>query len=169
MKSRKPTPNKDSAQPTGNQLQAGSLQPYNHAEASKPKGIPLSRFIELCDKGLQDPEIAKIEGCSKQAVQQRRERLDIPTLKDYRDNKSLHMTELQLRLVKTLTDEEIKTMSPYQRVVSMTMIEDKFMPKAAHQVNVLNISMIVQDIDKRIRKAEPLQVDITPTIKQEDN
>jgi hypothetical protein len=144
--------------------------PYNHAEASKPKGIPLSRFIELCDKGLQDPEIAKIEGCSKQAVQQRRERLDIPTLKDYRDNKSLHMTELQLRLVKTLTDEEIKTMSPYQRVVSMTMIEDKFMPKvASNQVNVLNISMIVQDIDKRIRVKQPQEDVIDVKVNKQDD
>ena len=56
-------------------------------------------------------------------------------------------------------------MSPYQRIIGSAILEDKFMPKQAqNQVNVLNISMIVGEIDKRIRKQDDTQsevIDIT--------
>lgn len=128
--------------------------------SSAPKYIPLSKFMALIDKGLDDVQIGAITGCSKQAVQQRRKRLDIDRLKEYKDNKSLHMTHLQHRLVNSLTDPEITKMSPYQRVIASAIIEDKFMPKA-QAPQVLNLSLIVQQIDDRRRKIPQHIVDLS--------
>lgn len=143
--------------------------PYNHSEASKPKGIPLSEILKLHDKGLSTSEVAKILGCSQQSISERLQGVNVVDLKDFKDNKSTHIVHLQKRLVDSLSTEDIQKMSPYQRIIGSAILEDKFMPKQAqNQVNVLNISMIVGEIDKRIRKQEPQDIDIIPSHNQDD-
>lgn len=144
--------------------------PATQSKSSAPKGIPLSKLVELIDKGLDDPQIAKVLGCSKQAVQQRRQRLDIAGLKEYKDNKTLHMTHLQQRLVNTLTDDDISKMSPYQRILTSAIVEDKFMPKQQQAAtNVLQINVIVDEIDKRIRKQDTQDVVIDANVKDDND
>jgi len=137
------------------QLPAITQQP----QSSAPKGIPLSEVIKLSAKGLSTSEIAKILGCSQQCISQRLQGVDLVDLKDFRDNKSTHIVHLQKRLLDSLSASDVQKMSPYQRIIGSAILEDKFMPKqASNQVNVLNISMIVQDIDQRIRKDQPQDI-----------
>jgi predicted transcriptional regulator len=136
---------------------------------SAPKGIPLSKIVELDAKGISQSEIATLLGCSKQAISERLRGTNLVDLKDYRDNKPLHMVHLQQRLVDSLSDADLKSMSPYQRILTSAIVEDKFMPKQQQTPNVLAISVIVGEIDKRIRKQDTQDIVVEPIVKQEDN
>ena len=130
-----------------------------------PKGIPLSKIVELHQKGLDGEQIAKILGCSRQAIFYRLQNVDLTDLQDFSNNDKLHIRLLQKRIMNSLTDSEINEMKGYEKVKSFAILQDKVEAKSDH-VSVLNLALIVGDIDKRVRK-QPQDIDIEPTIKQE--
>jgi predicted DNA-binding protein YlxM (UPF0122 family) len=137
--------------------------------SSAPKGIPLSKIVALHAKGISLSEIAAVVGCSKQAISDRLKGTNLDDLRDYQDNKPLHMTHLQKRLVDSLSDADITKMSPYQRIIGSAILEDKFMPKQQQTTNVLAISVIVESIDKRIRKHDDVQDIVIDATNKDDN
>ena len=94
-----------------------------------PKGIPLDRVRELITtRGMSYAEAAKILGCSKVTVWQRCQRHGIMSqgsIKRFRAHRADVLANKQAMILNTLTEEDIKAQSAYQRVGMFGILYDK--------------------------------------------
>jgi len=89
--------------------------------------IDLDRAIDLRLKGLTYQEIATIFGVTKSAVSERltgyiAENIDVQGFKTHRAE---ILAGKQAEIIKSLTDDDIKKSSPYQRVGMFGILYDK--------------------------------------------
>lgn len=94
---------------------------------SSPKGIPISKIIELRNKHLTFKEIGKIVGCSKQNVVERLQpyRQEIENLQSYKENRADVLAVVNSKILNSLSDEDIKNASAYQKVGMFGILYDK--------------------------------------------
>jgi len=95
-----------------------SITDVNDPSPYAPKDIPLQKLIELRSKGLSYQEIAKIVGCSKPNVfyrlQEYKEEID--NLEAFKKHRADILSLKQSQILNSLTIEDIKECSAYQRV-----------------------------------------------------
>ena len=91
------------------------------------ENIPLSRIIELRNKSLSYSEIGAILGCSEANLCQRLRpfRHSIDNLKSIKDNRADTLTVISDTLLTSLSEDEIKKASAYQRVGMFGVLYDK--------------------------------------------
>jgi len=96
--------------------------------ASRQRDIPVWQLIELKRKGLKDTEIAKVLNCTQQNVTGRLKKADI-ALKgfDYFDkNEDKVLQWVKYQLINSLSDADIKSMAPRDRIWSYGVLYDKY-------------------------------------------
>ena len=89
--------------------------------------ISMAKVIELRNKGLTYKEIGQIFGCSKQAIHQRLQPF-IPSIDNLKTSKHHRADTLHVindTLLNSLTGDDIKKSSPYQRVGMFGVLYDK--------------------------------------------
>lgn len=111
--------------PNGKQVavaELGTLDPDTFTET-----IPLARIIELRNKKLTYDQIGKILGCTRQNIHERLKGLipHIEGLQSFKDNDADVMTVLRSVILTSLTPEDIKKASAYQRVGMYGILYDK--------------------------------------------
>jgi hypothetical protein len=95
---------------------------------TRKKGIPLKRLIILSAKGNTDSDIARIVGCAKQTVNERLapHRDEIAAFRTYTEDRSVHQDFAAFQLLNSLSTEELKKATPYQRVGMYALLYDKW-------------------------------------------
>jgi len=88
---------------------------------------PISRLIELRNKGLTYQEIATIVGRTKQTVHERLQDhiREIDNLKSFKDTKADFLAIQQARILNNLTTEDIKKSSAYQKVGMFSVLHNQ--------------------------------------------
>ena len=91
------------------------------------KYIPLEKIIELHQKGLNQVEIAKFFGCSRQAINQRVKpyKDDIEGLDTFKSIKADLLAFHERRILNRLTNEDIQKSTGYQKVCMFSLLYDK--------------------------------------------
>ena len=91
------------------------------------KPIDTNNLLDLLEKGLPQREVARELGISIPTLAKRmsniREKQGI--LLKYRDLQSLHLTELQARVLEAITPEKIEEASLRDLVLSYKILKDK--------------------------------------------
>ncbi len=93
----------------------------------QPKHIDIRLLQDLRKKNLSYSQIAKIAGCSKANVLFRLEgfQCEQEDIQTYKENEAEAFRGLRLRIVKTLTDEDIKKAGFRDRMVGLGILVDK--------------------------------------------
>ncbi len=96
-------------------------------DTHKRRVIPLERIIELRSKGLSYSAMAGVLGCSKQAISFRlKDHIeDIEGLEHFKNGRADFLALIQRKLITSLTVEDIKKASAYQRVGMFGILYDK--------------------------------------------
>lgn len=120
----------------------------------RPKLIPLETLINYGEKGLNYTEIAKLVGCSKQAVANRFNKVQyVPQqLKQFRDSKAEIYEFMQSQLVNTLSQSDLKRMAPDRRIWSIAVLEDKIRLIRGQSTENVSIAGTLNSIDSRIQE-----------------
>ena len=125
-------------------------------EGTPPRGrkreaISLEEIIPLRNKGLSLSQIGRLLGVSKQAVHQVFERhgFDTGTVERFRKDRGAIFADLQRRLLKSMTDEEIKKMAPRDRVVALGICFDKERLEVGQSsFNLSSLSVLIKQADE---------------------
>jgi hypothetical protein len=94
----------------------------------QPKGIDIDQLRELRAKGLSYSQVAKVAGCSKANVIFRLEgwQTDHDDAETFKGCESDILNALRLRIVRSITESDIKSMAPRDRVVAYGILYDKY-------------------------------------------
>lgn len=89
--------------------------------------IPIEKLVALRLKGMAYTDIAKLIGRSKQAVWQRLQPIEesLEALPDFKSCRADLLALHQQRLLSSLTGDDIKKASAYQRVGMFSLLYDK--------------------------------------------
>lgn len=92
-----------------------------------PKNIPISTILQYKNKGLSDTEISRLVGCSQQNISQRLQeyRLEIDGLKAFKENRADTFAVLESKLLNSLCESDIKSMSAGSRITGAAILYDK--------------------------------------------
>jgi len=113
----------------------------------KRDGITLDDVVPLREKGLSFAQIGRLLGVSKQAVHQVFDKhgFDAGTVERFRANRGAILADLQRRLLKSMTDAEVKRMAPRDRVVALGICFDKERLETGQSTfNLSSFSALVQ-------------------------
>lgn len=110
-----------------NQLNTQDTATLPDLPSSRPKFIPLEKIIGLRSKGLTHADIAKLLGCSRPAISQRLGGLEdnMNALNAYKEHKADYLAFQQQRMLDSLTADDIKKASAYQRIGMFGILYDK--------------------------------------------
>jgi len=99
-----------------------------NTELYSHKNIPLETLVGYRNKGLSYRQIAKLAGCSSINVFHRLKYAedDIIETEGYADNRAWVFDNLAKKLIFSITEDEIKSLNPYQRVVALGILYDKY-------------------------------------------
>ena len=117
-----------------------------------PKYTSLQKIIELRDKGLSQSQIAKLVGCSREAICQRLQRNDLQMgpVKEFVSKRAEYLAQMQWRLLDSITDTEIQKMAPDKRIWSFGVIYDKERLETGQSTG--NIAVIIDHIESLQRQ-----------------
>lgn len=126
---------------------------------ARPDFVPTEYLIELRELGLLLSEIAELCGISESAVSKRLKaaRTANRGLEIFKSRRADILARVQHRLINSLTDSDIKSMSGYQRLVGMGILYDKERlerGQSTSNVSVQQIDAELSDIDKAIRETQ---------------
>lgn len=123
--------------------------------------IPLSKMVELANRGMNDTEIAKLLGCDRSNVTHRLSKVsdNIPAMRDYKETRADKFADLQRRILDTFTDEDLSNAKIKERSILLAILYDKErLERGASTQNIEQISKIVHTLDKRLRVKQPQDV-----------
>lgn len=94
---------------------------------NKKELIPIEAIIELRSKNLSYSQIGKILGCSRENVCLRLSRAGYKKedLANFKKHRGDVLAFFQSKLLNSVTDEDIKKINVYQRVISAGVLYDK--------------------------------------------
>ena len=92
-----------------------------------PKDIPLSKLIELRNKGLSYPEIGKIMNCHHTNVIRRLQDYAhlIDDNKSFKDNRADILSVVQNKIISNITPDDILKASLLQKTTAISQLYDK--------------------------------------------
>jgi hypothetical protein len=128
------------------------------AKSSAPKYIPLADLIAYRKKGLTLQEIATLKGCATSSVAERLRQVDLEGLENFREQKDKVFEDTQREILKTLSPDRIKTMSPGTAVTAAAILEDKIRAIRGQATEIIEHRQLQVDLNKAIdqlRKAQP--------------
>jgi transposase len=130
------------------------MQANTSQHSSAPKFTPISTLIEYSQKGLNNTEIAKIVGVSKNAIGQSFTRNNyVPDhLRAYKDSRADVFAHYQDQVLRTFTPEEIKKAPFASRVMLFGVLYDK--ERLERNLSSENVSVMgtMSKIDSRINE-----------------
>ena len=136
------------------------------AQECKNKNIPFENILQYFQSGLTYGEIAKLCDCSESNIRQRLQIVvkDKGRVDYFRENKSQFFEGLQANLF-SLTNEEIKEMTPSQRVVAGAIVYDKQrLEDGKSTSNIFNLQSFAHNeakMDELVSKLEKLGVAVS--------
>lgn len=91
------------------------------------KGIPLQTMLEYRSKGLSYGDIAKLVGCDKSNVHRRLApyRDELENLPEFKAHRADYFALQQARLLNSITEDDIKSMSAGSRITGAAILYDK--------------------------------------------
>ena len=125
-----------------------------------PKGIPIESIIDLRLKGLSTAQIGKVLGCSHVNIVNRLKTVvqDIDSLKQYKSHRADIYAITGKRLLKNLTDAEIKSMAPASRITAMAILADKERLERGESTANIDIRAValktIEDCDRQLAELE---------------
>ena len=92
-----------------------------------PKGIDKEKIAALREKGLSITDIARIVGCAKQTVFYHLHNMDVEQeqIEEYKTNRADYLAGMQLRLLASITPEDVRKMQPGSRILGACQLFDK--------------------------------------------
>jgi hypothetical protein len=156
----KPTQSSITTKPTAKStnLPATTTPTKPPAKSSAPKYIPLADLIAYRKKGLTLQEIGTLTGCTKVSVCQRLKDVDLEGLENFKDYKDKVFEDQQRGILKTLTPDRIKTMSPGTAITAVAILEDKIRAIRGQATEIIEHRQLQVDLNRAIdqlRKAQP--------------
>jgi hypothetical protein len=119
--------------------------------------IPISKIIELRNKKLTYSQIGKILGCSRENICMRLQpfRHSIENIKQVKDNRADTLAVISDTVLNSLTIEDIKKASAYQRVGMFGILYDKErLERGESTQNVAYANLSDKDLDTKIQELE---------------
>jgi len=133
--------------------QKPSEQPQEHTiYPTSPKGIDIADLLAYRKKGLSSSEIGAIVGCSSQNVLARLAAEEIETLDNFRDNKDTVFEHLQRKVVKTIGDDQLKSMSGLQLITGAAILQDKIQVIRGLSSEIIDHRVLTLDLNKAIEQ-----------------
>jgi predicted transcriptional regulator len=91
------------------------------------KGIPLSKVLDLKERGLSHTEIAKVLGCDRSNVSNRLKAYGatFERIEGHKKHRADILTHIQSKLLDGITPDKIKESSATQLITGMAILYDK--------------------------------------------
>ncbi len=132
------------------------------------KGIPIESIIKYADQGLTHSEIARMLGCDKSNITKRLQAIGYEgdSLKDFKAARADIFALGQHKIIKGITDSDIKSASLLQKATSVGILFDKEQQIRGKVGNATadSISALVELVDKVTKLASPPQTKIDDPI-----
>lgn len=124
--------------------------------------IPITKMIELRRKGLSYSQIGKIVGCDKSNVVRRLAAVsaDIEGLDDYKSSRADIFAAGQRKIIKSITNKDIKKASLLQRVTSAGILYDKERLERGESTVNVDVSAIAAGINARAKQVKALDKEL---------
>lgn len=131
--------------------------------------LSLAKMIEYRNKGLSYEEIARILGCTKQNVWERLQpfRQSIDNIKGINDNRANVLSVVSDSILNSLTADDIKKSSGYQKVGMYALLYDKYRletNQSTANIAYTDMSRRLSELDSEINR---LSEELGDTIEQE--
>jgi len=146
MQATETQPAKETPKPETSEVSEFNNLPEPHP--CRPKNIPLSKIVELRNKGLSHSQVGKLLGCTKEAISQRLARypeIDSGAAREYKDARSEILRGLQIRTLKTLSPSDIQKASVRDRTILFGTLYDK--ERLEEDKTTANVSSWIRVID----------------------
>jgi hypothetical protein len=110
------------------------------------KGIDIRYLKDLRSKGLSYSQIGKVAGCSKTNVLMRLEGFENEhqDIKAFKEGEADILTGLRLKIVKSISDADLKKASLQVKTMAYGILYDKYRLETSQSTD--NVSVIVQAI-----------------------
>lgn len=133
---------------------AEDVEVISLAGVDKKEIIPIENIIEYVNKGLTLSQIAKLCGCSRQNVHQRLQAVayDKAGLENFKRHRGDVFAFIQSKLLNSIDDQAIKSMSAAQRVVCTGILYDKERIErglSTENISIAEINLSLEQIGKR--------------------
>lgn len=126
---------------------------------TRNKHIDHSKTIEYAQQGMSHAEIAKLQGCNPSNITRVLQRYGViqpySVITEYREHKADILAGLQHRLLSSISDSDIKKISPAQRIMAAGLLYDKERlerGQSTSNVDVRQLKLEIADLDKEIEK-----------------
>jgi len=126
------------------------ILPDSDGSDTKPKGIPLSKIIELRRKNLSLQQIADICKCSKQNIHRRLK--DVEEFEDFCKDTAIEYEILQHRILRSIDEESIKKTPMASRVTAIAILEDKkrlVRGQTTERIDTFAVTASLADLERR--------------------
>lgn len=126
----------------------------------EPK-IDVNKALELKLKGLSYRDIAQFFGCKHQSVHDRIKGL-LPAngddIKAYKAKRADIFAGKQVQILSTLTDKEIKKISPGSRVTALGILYDKEALERSKNTPQITVREVTRDMGERQEKIREIEL-----------
>ena len=124
--------------------------------------IPLSKIIELRNKGLSYTDIGSLLGCTRENICQRLKpyRSEVDNLKSFKDNKADILAVHQSRLLNNLTDEDIKKSSGYQKVGMFSVLHNQERLERGESTQNIAYADLTKNMTELQAKRKALEIEL---------
>jgi len=126
-----------------------SIEDIDNLDVIHRPQIDINKAITLRVKGLSYADIGEYFGVSRQAIHQRLQGLlpENVDIEPYKTHRADILAAKQAELLKSLTPEDIKESSPYQKVGMFGILYDKERLERGESTQNVAIAAVYQDID----------------------
>ena len=126
--------------------------PEHTIQPTSPKGIDIEDILAYKKKGLSHSEIGKVVGCSEQNVSKRIQSMELESLSNFRDNKDHVFEHLQRKIVKSIGDGQLNSMSGLQLITGAAILQDKIQVIRGLSSEIVDHRVLTLDLNKAIEQ-----------------
>lgn len=136
-------------------------QPGKNGNGSRPPA-PDHLILALRESGLSYQDIGDLVGRSKQTIHRRLQRMDLDQrgLDTWRQRKADFLESLQARLVFSVTDQKLKSMSAAQAILSFCQVYDKTRTELGQPGQYIQYSDFQAELDDVNQQIQDLELEL---------
>ena len=128
--------------------------PTTKRKKKPPKQVDIKKAIKLRTQGMSYQTIADIQGTTRQAIHQAlQDLLPTDTTKAFQEQRADILSHMQLRLLQSIDNEDIKKAPMGSRVLAACQIYDK--ERIERGLSTSNHAIIHADIEALRKQAQP--------------